>query len=91
MLGYAMNQTFSVFVVHHLHIHENGIECVKMIGVYESRPSAVAAVKRLGEQPGFRDWPKIINPVSDDQESGFYIDEYRINEDHWTEGFVTMP
>ena len=25
--------------------------------------------------------------MDEDEESGFYIDEYRIGEDHWTEGF----
>lgn len=61
-----------------------------MIGVYDSQASAMATAKRLGNQPGFRDWPKIVDPLSDDQESGFYIDEYRINEDHWAEGFATV-
>jgi hypothetical protein len=85
-----MDPTASVFVVQHLHIHANGEECVKMIGVYESRRAAEQAIGRLVTQPGFREYPKIIDPREDNEESGFYIDEYRIGEDHWTEGFVTV-
>jgi hypothetical protein len=85
-----MTSPASVFVVQHLHVHANGEECVKMIGVYETRKAAEQAVGRLATQPGFRDYPKIIDPLRDDEESGFYIDEYKIGKDHWTEGYVTV-
>ena len=85
-----MNQLTSVFVVQHLHVHENGEECVKLIGVYESRRAAEQAVERVALQPGFCDWPSIIDPLRDGEESGFYIDEYEVGKDHWTEGFVTV-
>ena len=62
-----------------------------MIGVYDSLTTAEDATKRLAVQPGFRDSPNIVDPQHDDDENGFYIDEYRINEDHWAEGFVTVP
>jgi hypothetical protein len=52
-------------------------EDVKFIGAYSSRASAQLAVDRLRSQPGFRDYP-------DD----FSIDEYEIDKDHWTEGFI---
>jgi hypothetical protein len=79
----------TVFVVQHLHVHENGEECVKMIGVYESRRAAEQAVRRLATQPGFRDHRNIVDPLRDDEKSGFYIDAYRVGEDHWTEGYET--
>lgn len=60
-----------------------------MIGVYETHGDAEQAVRRLSKQPGFRDHPGIIHPDRDDEESGFYINEYEIGEDHWTEGYVT--
>jgi hypothetical protein len=85
-----MTPPASVFVVQHLHVHANGEECVKMIGVYATRKAAEQAVGRLSTQPGFRDYPNIIDPLRDDEESGFYIDEYKIGEDHWTEGYVTV-
>lgn len=85
-----MRDGSSVFVVHHLHISDDGAEDVKLIGVYESRPAAEEAVSRLASQPGFRDWPAIIDILHDDEESGFYIDEFRVGEDHWAEGFVIV-
>ncbi len=79
-----------VFLVQHLHVHEDGRECVKLIGVYESRTDAERAIGRVSTQPGFRDFSRVIDPILDDEESGFYIDKYRIGKDHWTEGFVTI-
>ena len=39
---------------------------------------------------GFCDNPRLIDPLSDDEEAGFYIDEYELDKDQWTEGFVTV-
>ena len=61
-----------------------------MIGVYASRRAAEEAVGRVATQPGFRDQPKVIDPRRDEEESGFYIDEYKIGQDHWTEGYVCV-
>ncbi len=67
----------SVFVLQHVHPREDGVEDVKFIGVYSSREKAEAAVARLGRLPGFSD-----------ARDGFHIDEYRIDQDHWVEGYV---
>jgi hypothetical protein len=67
----------SVFVLQHVHAREDGVEDVKLIGVYSSREQARAAVARLGRLPGFADAP-----------DGFHIDEYRVDQDHWAEGYV---
>lgn len=40
---------------------------------------AEAAVERLRYQPGFQDYPEC-----------FTIGRYSFDEDHWTEGFVTI-
>lgn len=80
----------SVFVVQHLHVLNGDEECVLMIGVYGSRESALAAVSRLRVQPGFRDFPRLVDPHEDEEEEGFYVDEYEINRDHWEDGFVTV-
>ena len=69
----------SVFVVQHVHSREDGVEDVKFIGVYSSREKADAAVERLGRLPGFSDAP-----------DGFHIDEYRVDQDQWTEGYVVV-
>lgn len=49
---------------------------VRVIGVYSSRSAAQAAIERLKEQPGFRDFP-----------DAFTIDEYRLDDDNWADGF----
>ncbi len=78
----------SVFVLQHLHFLADGEESVCMIGVYSSLSSAKEAVKRLNTKSGFSDFPEIIDPSLTDQEEGFYIDEYIIDEDNWKEGFI---
>ncbi len=67
----------SVFVLQHVHAREDGVEDVKFIGVYSSREKADAAVARMGRLPGFAEAPE-----------GFHIDEYRVDQDHWVEGYV---
>ena len=69
----------SVFVLQHVHLREGGVEDVKFIGVYSSREKADAAVERLSRQPGFSDSPE-----------GFHVDEYRVDQDHWAEGYVVV-
>ena len=69
----------SVFVVQHVHSREDGVEDVKFIGVYSSREKAQAAVARLGRLPGFAE-----------AKDGFHIDEYRVDQDQWTEGYVVV-
>ncbi|MBC8236146.1 hypothetical protein H8E77_41900 [bacterium] len=68
-----------VFVLQHVHEHSNDYDDVKFIGVYSTRRSAEDAINRLSLQPGFKD-----------TKDGFYIDEYEVDVDHWTEGYVTI-
>jgi hypothetical protein len=67
----------TVFVVQHVHTREDGVEDVKFIGVYSSRENAETAIARLVHLPGFAAAP-----------DGFCIDEYRVDQDHWAEGYV---
>ncbi len=69
----------SVFVLQHVHEREDGVEDVKFLGVYSSRENAQEAVARMGRLPGFADAP-----------DGFQIDEYRVDQDHWVEGYVEV-
>ena len=69
----------SVFVLQHVHSREDGVEDVKFIGVYSSREKADGAVARLSRLPGFSDAP-----------DGFHVDEYRVDQDHWVEGYVVV-
>jgi hypothetical protein len=68
-----------VFVLHHVHTFDNGDEDVKLIGVYSSLVTAQTAITRLKYQPGFRELPE-----------GFTISQYRVDTDHWIEGYTTM-
>ena len=80
----------NVFVVQHKHTLPSGVEEVKIIGVYRTLGAAKMAVGRLGMKPGFFRHPAHIDPVATDEEDGFYIDEYELDKDHWTDGFVTL-
>lgn len=80
----------SVFLVQHLHVLPDDVDDIKTIGVYNTYAQAAEAVSRLSTQPGFRDHPAIVDPMTDDSDDGFHISEYRLNQDHWTEGFVTI-
>lgn len=80
----------SVFLVQHLHRLPNGEEDVKIIGVYRTKKAALEAVARLSAQPGFSQHPSVVNGDQDDDDQGFHVDEYKLDEDQWTEGFDTM-
>jgi hypothetical protein len=80
----------SVFVLQHVHILPSGEEDVKLIGVYRSVDAARSAVERLRVQPGFSDHPRIVDPLHDDDVQGFHMDEYALDEDNWSEGYVTV-
>jgi hypothetical protein len=55
-------------------------ECeeIKLCGIYSTHALAEAARIRLLSKSGFRDWP-----------GGFQIDEYRVDQDCWTDGFIS--
>lgn len=67
-----------VYLVQHVHEMDDD-EDVKVIGIYSSQKNAEAAVERLKLIQGFKD-----------AKEGFYIDEYKLDHDHWTEGYVTL-
>ena len=78
------------YLLQHLHVLPNGEDDVKVIGVYSSKEAARAAVDRLKYQPGFCDFPRIVNVDTDEQIDGFYIDEYVVDQDHWQEGYEAL-
>lgn len=80
----------SAFLLQHLHVISEGNEDVKTIGVYATREDAIDAIARLSLQPGFSEFPKLIDLLEGDEKSGFYIDKYEIGKDHWVEGYVTI-
>ena len=81
----------TVYVLQHLHMLPGDVEDVKLIGVYSSRAAALEALQRKRGAPGFRDFPALVNAAGakDTAPEGFYISEYQLDVDHWSEGFVT--
>ncbi|NMN05606.1 hypothetical protein FHT19_002792 [Novosphingobium sp. SG919] len=73
-----MTAMATVFVLHHVRQDDVFGDDAKLIGVYTTDAGAKNAQSRLAMQPGFREYP-----------AGFHIDEYPLDKDHWTEGFVT--
>ena len=58
-----------------LHVNPN-TDHEKLIGVYSTRERASKTKQKYGSLPGFREFP-----------DGYIIDEYRLDEDYWEEGF----
>ena len=79
-----------VYVLHHTHIlDDEDNEDVKLIGVYSTEDAARTAVARLVAMPGFSDSPKLLTE-DDEPREGFEITPYDLDQDGWTEGFVTL-
>ena len=53
-------------------------QSAKDIGFYTTEAKATAAILRLRDQPGFRDWP-----------GGFRIFHTPLDRDGWTDGFIS--
>ncbi|WP_411077744.1 hypothetical protein [Streptomyces sp. cmx-10-25] len=51
---------------------------VKLLGTYSSREAARDRIERARQLPGFSDEPDC-----------FYVEEFEIDKDEWTEGYVT--
>ena len=71
-----MSDQEQVHVLHHVRADDEYGGDAKLIGVYRLPEAARAAIERLASQPGFRDHP-----------TGFTIDAYVLDQDHWQEGF----
>jgi hypothetical protein len=82
----------SVYLLKHLHIHPDGDEDYRLVGVYGSRSGATAALEQLRGMPGFRDFPELVSDVGElgprpDGGSGFYLVEQVLDRSRFTEGF----
>jgi len=69
----------SVFFLQHSYEINDECEETKIIGVYSSREIAEKVVDEYKNLIGFKDYLDC-----------FYIDEYKIDKDHWEEGFITV-
>lgn len=80
----------TVFLVQHLHVIPDECEDIKIIGIYSTEDAALIAIERTKNLIGFADHPRLIDPSKDEEENGFYIDEVTLDEDRWTEGYITV-
>ena len=81
----------TVYVLQHLHVLPDDVEDVKLIGVYSSRASALEAIQRKRGMPGFQDFPQLVDTTAEAADpNGFYIGEYQLDIDYWSEGFITV-
>lgn len=69
----------SVILLWHINRIDKEDEDEKLIGVYQSKELAKAAMQRLKDKPGFSETP-----------DGFVYDKYEINKDHWETGFIEV-
>jgi hypothetical protein len=67
----------TVFILHH--DYEPGDDHVKLLGAFSTKQSALAAIRKYRELPGFSEYP-----------DGFTIDEYELDKEEWTEGFISI-
>ncbi|MDR7304896.1 hypothetical protein [Rhodoferax saidenbachensis] len=79
-----------VFVLQHLHLLNGDEEDVKMLGVYSTRESALAAIERFRKLPGFREQPQMACSRATGASEGFHLDEHELDQDSWSEGFETV-
>lgn len=71
-------QLKSVFLVQHS--YEIGeFEETKIIGIYSTREKAEIVIEQYKCIQGFKDYP-----------DRFYVSEYKIDKNHWEDGFVTL-
>lgn len=77
----------TVILLEHLRVDDNGNDHIKTVGIYRTQSGAEAAVERLKSMPGFRDAPEIVDPQREGLESGFYLSRYKLDMEHWAEGF----
>jgi len=80
-------------MVEHLHILYDDVEDIKFLGVFSTKEKAEKAIQMLSKQPGFKDFPKLIddNDIENDVIEGFYIIKVVVDEiAEWKEGFTTV-
>lgn len=82
-----------LYIVEHLHILYDDVEDIKFLGIFSTKEKVEKAIQMLSKQPGFKDFPKIIddNDIENDVIEGFYIIKVVVDEiAEWKEGFTTV-
>ncbi len=65
--------------VYMLWLEQGNNDSKLFIGVYSSELEAKAAIDRIKGEKGFAEFPE-----------GFHVYQYKLNEDHWQQGFIVI-
>lgn len=66
----------SVYLLQHVHELPNGVEDVKVIGVFKTESDAEKMIDFLSDKVGFSS-----------ASQGFSVDKYELNKGFWLDGF----
>ena len=71
----------NVYLLQHSHLidDEDDTYDTKIIGIYSSEEIAMNVIKEYKKIIGFNKYPE-----------DFYIDKYKMDENHWTDGFINF-
>ena len=71
----------NVYLLQHSHFidDEDDTYDTKIIGIYSSEEIAMNVIKKYKKIIGFNKYPE-----------DFYIDKYKMDENHWTDGFINF-
>lgn len=71
----------NVYLLQHSHLidDEDDTYDTKIIGIYSSEEIAMNVIKKYKKIIGFNKYPE-----------DFYIDKYKMDENHWTYGFINF-
>lgn len=75
----SKNTGETVYLLQHVHQLDDDREDITLIGIYSQRQGAESAIERMRAKPGFCQIAE-----------SFAVDEYEVDRDHWTEGFITI-
>ena len=72
-------ENLKIYLLHHVNDFEDGLEDIKLFGVFSTKEKARKVLNNHKILPGFRDRIK-----------GFIIAEYILDKSEWNEGFGFM-
>jgi hypothetical protein len=80
-----------IFILRHVVDFGGENEDFKDLGVFSTRERAEEALKLFQDKAGFKNNPRLIKPIDDEDVAGFCIEESILDKcsDFWSEGFCS--
>ena len=75
-----------LYYLEHLMVYHD-YEDTKFIGIFTSREKALNTINFLSDKNGFKYAKNLVNPITDDNKSGFVLEEMEVDTFSWKEGF----